>query len=322
MAPRHRTFNTDRPSLSRYYYYTSSIKTKCQKTFAKLDLQISAEWPNPKLLFFAKIPLGEHSLAPRHRTFNIDRPGLSRYYCYTSSIKTKCQKTFAKLDLQISAEWPNPKLLFSAKIPFLGKHSLAPRQRNFNMDRPGLSRYYYYTSAIKTKCQKTFAKLDLQISAEWPNPKLLFFAKIPFLSEHSLAPRRRNFNIDPQGLSQYCYYTLLTNAKCQKTFAKLDLQTSAEWPNPKLLFFAKVPFLGKHSLAPRQRTFNIDPPGLSRYYYYTSTVKTKCQKTFAKLDLQTSAKLPNPKLLFSAKIPFLGKHSLVPRQRTFVDKCT
>ena len=55
--------------------------------------------------------------------------------------------------------------------------SLAPRQRNFNIDPTGLSQYYYYTSIVKAKCKKTFAKLDLQISAELPNPKLLFFAK-------------------------------------------------------------------------------------------------------------------------------------------------
>ena len=128
-----------------------------------------------------------------------------------------------------------------------------------------------------SKMSKTFAKLDLQISAELPNPKLQFIAKMPLSSKHSLASHQRNFNIDPPGLSRYYYYTLITNAKSQKTFAKLDLQISAELPNPKLLFFAKIPFLSKHSLAPRQRNFNIDPPGLSRYYYYTSTVKPKCQ---------------------------------------------
>ena len=294
------------------------MQTKCQKTFAKLDLQISAEMPNPKPLFFAKITfLREHSLVPRQRTFNVDPPGLSRYYYYALITNAKCQKTFAKLDLQISAELPNPKLLFFAKITFLREHSLAPRQRSCNIDPPGLSRYYYYALITNAKCQKTFAKLDLQISAELPNPKLLFFAKITFLREHSLAPRQRSCNIDPPGLSRYYYYALITNAKCQKTFAKLDLQISAELPNPKPLFFAKITFLREHSLVPRQRTFNIDPPGLSRYYYYALITNAKCQKTFAKLDLQISAELPNPKLLFFAKITFLREHSSVPRQRAF-----
>ena len=75
-------------------------------------------------------------------------------------------------------------------------HSLVPRQRSFNIDSPGLSRYYYYASTVQTKCQKTFAKLDLQISAELPNTKPLFFAKITFLREHSLVPRQRNFRFD------------------------------------------------------------------------------------------------------------------------------
>ena len=212
------------------------VEAKRQKTFAKLHLQISAELPNPKLLFVAKIPFSsKHSLAPRQRTFNIDPPGLRRYHCYISIVNAKRQKTFAKLHLQISAELPNPKLLFVAKIPFSSKHSLAPRQRTFNIDPPGLNRYYCYTSIVQTKRQKTFAKLDLQISAELPNPKLLFVAKIPFLSEHSLAPRQRTFNIDPPGLNRYYCYTLIVETKCQKTFAKLDLQISAELPNPKLL---------------------------------------------------------------------------------------
>ena len=252
-------------------------------------------------------------LAPYQRNFNIDPPGLSRYYYYTSVVNAKCQNTFAKLDLQISTELPNPKLLFFVKITFLREHSLAPRQRSCNIDPPGLSRYYYYTSIVQTKCQRTFAKLDLQISAELPNPKLLFFAKITFLSEHSLASRQRSCNIDPPGLSRYYYYASTIKTKCQRTFAKLDLQISAELPNPKLLFFVKITFLREHSLAPRQRSCNIDPPGLSRYYYYASIVQTKCQRTFAKLDLQISAKLPNPKLLFFAKITFLREHSLVPR---------
>ena len=142
---------------------------------------------------------------------------------------------------------------------------------------------------------------------------------MPLSSKHSLAPRQRTFNINPPGLSRYYYYALITNANCQKTFAKLDLQISAELPNPKRLSFAKITFLSKHSLVPRQRSFNIDPPGLSRYYYYTSTVKAKCQKTFAKLDLQISAELPNPKLLFFAKIPFLKVNIdfSAPRQRSF-----
>ena len=317
MAPRQRSCNIDPPGLSRYYDYTSTVQTKCQKTFAKLDLQISAELPNPKLLFFAKITfLREHSLAPRQRSCNIDPPGLSRYYYYALITNAKCQKTFAKLDLQISAELPNPKLLFFAKITFLREHSLAPRQRSCNIDPPGLSRYYYYALITNAKCQKTFAKLDLQISAELPNPKPLFFAKITFLREHSLVPRQRSCNIDPPGLSRYYDYTSTVQTKCQKTFAKLDLQISAELPNPKPLFFAKITFLREHSLVPRQRSCNIDPPGLSRYYDYTSTVQTKCQKTFAKLDLQISAELPNPKLLFFAKITFLREHSLAPRQRS------
>ena len=228
-------------------------------------------------------------------------------------MQTKCQKTFAKLDLQISAELPNTKLLFFAKITFLREHGLAPRQRSCNIDPPGLSRYYDYTSIVQTKCQKTFAKLDLQISAELPNPKLLFFAKITFLREHGLAPRQRSFNVDPPGLSRYYDYASTVQTKCQKTFAKLDLQISAELPNTKLLFFAKITFLREHGLAPRQRSCNIDPPGLSRYYDYTSTVQTKCQKTFAKLDLQISAELPNTKPLFFAKITFLREHSLAPR---------
>ena len=314
LAPRQRSFDIDPPGLSRYYYYTSTVQTKCQETFAKLDLQISAELPNSKPLFFAKITfLREHSLAPRQRSCNIDPPGLSRYYYYTSIVQTKCQETFAKLDLQISAELPNPKPLFFAKITFLREHSLAPRQRSCNIDPPSLSRYYHYTSIVQTKCQETFAKLDLQISAELPNPKLLFFAKITFLREPSLAPRQRSFDIDPPGLSRYYYYTSTVQTKCQKTFAKLDLQISAELPNSKPLFFAKITFLREHSLAPRQRSCNIDPPGLSRYYYYTSIVQTKCQETFAKLDLQISAELPNTKLLFFAKITFLREHSLAPR---------
>ena len=175
------------------------MQTKCQQTFAKLDLQISAELPNPTLLFFAKITfLREHGLVPRQRNYNIDPPGLSRYYYYTSIVQTTCQKTFAKLDLQISAELPNPTLLFFAKITFLREHGLVPRQRSCNIDPPGLSRYYYYTSTVQTQCQQTFAKLDLQISAELPNPKPLFFAKITFLREHGLAPRQRSFNIDPR----------------------------------------------------------------------------------------------------------------------------
>ena len=318
LVPRQRSCNIDPPGLNRYYDYTSTVQTKCQKTFAKLDLQISAELPNPKLLVFAKITfLREHSLAPRQRSCNIDPPGLSRYYDYASTVQTKCQKTFAKLDFQISAELPNSKLLFFAKITFLREHSLAPRQRSCNIDPPGLSRYYDYASTVQTKCQKTFAKLDLQISAELPNPKLLVFAKITFLREHSLAPRQRSCNIDPPGLSRYYDYASTVQTKCQKTFAKLDLQISAELPNTKLLFFAKITFLREHSLAPRQRSCNIDPPGLSRCYDYTSTVQTKCQKTFAKLDLQISAELPNPKLLVFAKITFLREHSLAPRQRNF-----
>ena len=317
LAPRQRSCNIDSPGLSRYYYFASTVQTKCQKTFAKLDLQISAELPNPKPLFFAKITfLREHSLAPRQRSCNIDPPGLSRYYDYTSIVQTKCQKTFAKLDLQISAELPNPKPLFFAKITFLREHSLVPRQRSCNIDSPGLSRYYYYALITNAKCQNTFAKLDLQISAELPNPKLHFIAKIPFSSQHSLVPRQRSCNIDPPGLSRYYDYTSIVQTKRQKTFAKLDLQISAELPNPKLLFFAKITFLREHSSAPRQRSCNIDPPGLSQYYYYASTVQTKCQNTFAKLDLQTSAELPNPKPLFFAKITFLREHSLVPRQRS------
>ena len=174
-------------------------------------------------------------LAPRQRTFNIDLPGLSRYHCYISIVNAKRQKTFAKLHLQITTELPNPKLLFVAKIPFLSKHSVAPRQRTFNIAPPGLSPYYCYTSIVETERQKTFAKLDPQITAELPNPKLLFVAKIPFLSEHSLAPRQRTFNIDLPGLNRYYCYTLIVETKCQKTFAKLDLQISAELPNPKLL---------------------------------------------------------------------------------------
>ena len=317
MVPRQRSCNIDPPGLSRYYDYASTVQTKCQKTFAKLDLQISAELPNTKLLFFAKITfLREHSLVPRQRSCNIDPPGLSRYYYYTTIAETKCQKTFAKLDLQISAELPNTKPLFFAKITFLREHSLAPRQRSCNIDPPGLSRYYYYTTIVETKCQKTFAKLDLQISAELPNTKLLFFAKITFLREHGLVPRQRSCNIDPPGLSRYYDYTSTVQTKCQKTFAKLDLQISAELPNPKLLVLAKITFLREHSLVPRQRSCNIDPPGLSRYYDYTSTVQTKCQKTFAKLDLQISAELPNTKPLFFAKITFLREHSLVSRQRS------
>ena len=96
----------------------------------------------------------------------------------------------------MSADLPNTKPLFFAKITFLREHSLAPRQRSCNIDPPGLSRYYDYTSTVQTKCQKTFAKLDLQLSAELPNTKLLFFAKITFSREHSLAPRRRNFRFD------------------------------------------------------------------------------------------------------------------------------
>ena len=190
---------------------------------------------------------------------------------------------------------------------------LAPYQQNFNIDPPSLSRYYYYTSVVNAKCQETFAKLDLQISAELPNPKPLFFAKITFLREHSLAPRQRSCNIDPPSLSRYYDYTSIAQTKCQETFAKLDLQISAELPNTKLLFFAKITFLREHSLAPRQRSCNIDPPGLSRYYDYTSIVQTKCQETFAKLDLQISAELPNPKPLFFTKITFLREHSLAPR---------
>ena len=127
--------------------------------------------------------LSTDSLAPRLRTFNIDPPGLSQYYYSTSIVETKCQKTFAKLDLQISAELPNPELVFFAKTPILSKRNLAHHLRNFNNDPPGLSQYYYSTSIVETKCRKTFAKLDLQISAGLPNPKLLFFAKIPFLSK-------------------------------------------------------------------------------------------------------------------------------------------
>ena len=242
LVTRQRTFNIDPPDLSQYCYYTITGKTKCRKTFAKLDLQISAELPNPKLLFFEKIPVfSKRCFASRQLTFNIDPPGLSQYYCYTSIVETKCRKTFAKLDLQISAELPNSTLLFCLKIPVLKKHSLAPRQLTFNIDPPGLGQYYYSTSIVETKCQKTFAKLDLQISAELPNPKLLFFEKIPVFSKRCFASRQRTFNIDPPGLSQYYYYAITGDTKCQKTFAKLDLQISAELPNPKLLFFAKFP---------------------------------------------------------------------------------
>ena len=228
-------------------------------------------------------------------------------------MQTKCQHTFAKLDLQISAELPNPKPLFFAKITFLREHGLVPRQRSCNIDPSGLSRYYDYTSIVQTTCQQTFAKLDLQISAELPNTKLLFFAKITFLREHSLVPRQRSCNIDPPGLSRYYDYTSTVQTKCQQTFAKLDLQISAELPNTKPLFFAKITFLREHGLVPRQRSFNIDLPGLSGCYDYTSIVQTTCQKTFSKLDLQISAELPNPKLLFFAKITFLRKHGLVLR---------
>ena len=163
---------------------------------------------------------------------------------------------------------------------------LAPYQRNFNIEPPSLSRYYYYTSVVNAKCQKTFAKLDLQISAELPNPKPLFFAKITFLREHGLAPRQRSCNIDLPGLSRYYYYASTVQTKCQKTFAKLDLQISAELPNPKPLFFAKITFSRKHSLAPRQRSCNIDPPGLSRimitHQQYKQNVKKHLRNSTSK----------------------------------------
>ena len=111
----------------------------------------------------------------------------------------------------------NPKLLFFAKFSFFSKHSLAPRQRNFNFPyRPPVPCRYYYTSIVETKYQKIFAKLDLQISAELPNTKQLFFAKITFFENDRLAPRQRNFNTDPPGLlSNIYYYTSIVKTKCR-----------------------------------------------------------------------------------------------------------
>ena len=126
----------------------------------------------------------KHTLSGKHQTSK---------FTQTTKIKPITCKVYQKVS--------KSKLLNRQKpVRKLAKF-LAPYQRNFNIDPPGLSRYYYYTSVVNAKCQKTFAKLDLQISAELPNTKPLFFAKITFLREHGLVPRQRSCNINPPGLS-------------------------------------------------------------------------------------------------------------------------